>query len=179
MMCKRFQPNLNFEMILKTTGLLLSVVITCLLTSCERPAATSTSLSALTSSENVRRVSLGLRPVGTNWFFYNAEFGEENWKLTPNGYGAKKIHRDSENNIQWEEDYYYSGRTFKTLPDNSTGWEMLTVHYDYTNSSLYLEYVGTDTAVEAIAASGTYAPIMSNKLVIADQILKRWGQSRR
>ena len=130
-------------------------------------------------AENAERSKLGLRLVKTNWFLYSVEFSEENWKLTPNGYEAKKIHRDANNVVTWEEDYYYSGKKFLFSPEKkNTTEEFITIHYDYTTSSLNISYVGLDPSITAMF--GGHGPIetISNNISVADEILKKWGISR-
>lgn len=157
---------------------LLCVIVICLAASCKRITKASTGIPAITMKENGRRAALGLQVVGTNWFLYSSEFGEENWKIDPKGYLAKKIHRDSQNTIQWEEDHYYSGKSFRANPDDPTEWEMLTLHYEYATGILDLRYVGQDVSIITLVTKSAAAPTLSDKLKIADEILKKWGMSR-
>jgi hypothetical protein len=129
-------------------------------------------------AENAQRATLGLRLVKTNWFLYNVEFGEENWKIDPAGYEAKKIHRNANGTIVWEEDYYYSGRTFLFPPDKGTDWERVTVHYDYTKSLLTVSYVGLDPSVTRLFGDSGPIAQMTNNMSVADEILKKWGFPR-
>ena len=161
----------RFTVLLFTIGLFLQL-------SCARPLKTSVGIPSVTMSENTNRATLGLRQVGTNWCLYSSEFGEENWKIDPHGYEAKKIHRDSESKIQWEEDYYYSGKTFHRNPDSPTTWEILTVHYDYTTKAVDIEYVGEDPTVSASFSRITPRSTNKEKFDVADEILGRWGSPR-
>jgi hypothetical protein len=162
---------------LRCTMLLMFCVL-CASMSCRKATPVTGTVPAITMAENSNRAALGLREVKTNWFIYNVEFGEEKWKITRDGYEAKKIYRDSDNKIQWEEDYYYTGRTFREFPDSPQGWEMLTVHYDYTTRELNVYYVGIDPAISALMTKITPASTMSNKLSVANDILSKWGIPR-
>jgi hypothetical protein len=160
------------------------VMLVCVLlgatVSCEQAPTTPAVNPATLMTENAERAKLGLRQVGTNWFLYSVEFGEEKWKITPDGYEAKKICRDTENRILWEADSYYSGKTFVVPNDpgiDSTGWEFISVVYDYRLRELTVSYVGKDPAVR-----GLFPPlsgdIVTNNVSVADTILKMWGMSR-
>jgi hypothetical protein len=150
----------------------------CASISCQKATTTTGVIPAITLTENSNRTVLGLRLVKTNWLLYDVEFGEEKWKITPDGYEAKKIYRDSDNKIQWEDDYYYTGRTFRHDPDGPQGSEMLTVHYDYIARSLDIRYVGEDSSISGLLTKITPASTISNKLSVADDILSKWGIPR-
>ena len=71
----------------------------------------------------------------------------------------------------WEEDYYYSGRTFLFPPDNGTEWENVIVHFDYPSKLFTLTYIGLDGSILSLfGQSGPNAT--TNKIGIADTILK-------
>jgi hypothetical protein len=57
-------------------------------------------------------------------------------------------------------------------------WEMLTVHYDFGPGSFTVNYVGQDPATAEMAAKLSPASSESEKLLTADNILKKWGKSR-
>jgi len=127
-------------------------------------------------SENQERSRLGLRLLKTNWIAYRVEDGEEDWKMTPSeDWLAKKTHRDSNGKLVWEEDYYYSRRTFTT--EKGVNWEMLSVQYDYQKDAIAVFYVGRDSAVESLVDRIGIA-VPSDKLKLVDDIVKRWGISR-
>ena len=162
---------------LKIFGI-LSLVGLGFLFSCAKPSKMLTGIPSTTLNENTNRSIAGLRLVQTNWFLYRAEFGNEDWKISPAGYLAKRIHRDSENKIQWEEDYYYTGKTFRRNPDSPTDWEMLTIHYDYITKALDIEYVGDDAAVLALLSRITSSSTDKDKFSVADEILHGWEMQR-
>jgi len=129
------------------------------------------------ASENQQRAKLGLRMIPPTWCLYSAEFGEENWKSVPPGAGGdKKSHRDKSGKLLWEEDYYFSGKTFVT--EKGRNWEMLTVHYDFGSDSFTVNYMGQDPATAELVAKLGPASSVSEKLLTADNILKKWGKSR-
>jgi hypothetical protein len=124
--------------------------------------------------ENQERARLGLRLVSTNWCPYRAEFGEEDWKLaSSDSWLAKKVHRNPSGKLAWEEDYYFSRRTFVTPKGQS--WEMLTVHYDYDSGAITVSYIGPDPTVTTLLDRLGPGSTMKEKLLAVDQILKGWG----
>jgi len=130
--------------------------------------------------ENHKRVELGLRVIRPpDWYLYSVEFDEENWKKTSAGdYEAKKLHRDPDGRLVWEEDYYYSGRSYIEPNNGVRVWEMLTINYDYTSSSLAVEYGDDDPTIQSLIDKLSAGSTMKEKLSIADQILTKWGLSR-
>jgi hypothetical protein len=157
----------------------LILTLLCAGVACNNKLMNTPQLSLKTMSENQRREQLGLRPVGRMWHPYRVEFGAEDWKLDASDkWGAKRIQRDSKGDPQWEEDYYYSGQTYK-LENEAQDWEKITVHYDYRTGSLEVHYTGMDPVIRASfndIKSG--ARTIAEKLSIVDNALRTWGLSR-
>ena len=159
--------------------ILFAWVIFCVTTSCQKPTTSAPAIPAITLAENKQRALLGLRLVKTNWFLYGVQFGEEIWKITSHdNYEAKKINRDANGVIQWEEDYYNSGKTFLFPPDKGTDWESITVHYDYPTSILTVSYVGLDPSITALFGDTGPIATKTNDMSIADEILRKWSTPR-
>ena len=97
-------------------------------------------------------------------------------KASPRAQADKKVHRDKSGKPDWEQDYYFSGKTFVTAKGQD--WEMLAVHYDFGFGSFTVNYVGQDPATAAMVAKLSPATSASEKLLTADNILKKWGKSR-
>jgi len=147
--------------------------------SCQKSSTTISASAAITMAENKQRAIVGLRLVKTNWFLYSTQFNEESWKInSADEYEAKKIHRDPNGTVIWEEDYYYSGRTFLFPPDKGTDWENVTVNYDYTKHLLTVSYVGVDPSITRLFGGSGPIIQMTNNMSIADEILKKWGISK-
>ena len=128
-------------------------------------------------SENQQREKIGLRLISPTWNLYRVAFSEEDWKASQAGDIVKKVHRDSIGKVVWEEDYYYTGRSFFT--EKGQSWEFLAVYYDYTNAFLDVKYVGQDRSItEALDTLRTKLAPMQEKLSVADQILEKWGIRR-
>ena len=164
--------------------LILAMMAIPSLTGCSGGGASSTSYLTPAhlkrmAAENVTRASIGLREIQITWHLYSVEFNEENWKVVPADAVDKKLHRDGSGKIIWEEDYYYSGRTFIDFKGGQVD-EQLTIHYDYTSSTLYIDYVGEDPAIETLVAPMRPGSAMPRKSMFsaADTVLKKWGLSR-
>lgn len=144
---------------------------------CNSGSNNNASMGNNTIAENQERARLGLRLLGTNWCLYRAEFGEEDWKVaSSDGWIAKKIHRDSDGKLVWEEDYYYSGRTF--VSPKGQDWEMLTVHYDYGSSAITASYIGPNPAITSLFDRHGSGATNAQKVLDIEQILKTWGIPR-
>jgi hypothetical protein len=154
-------------------------VLLCIGISCDRQTSLSPGARSKTMAENQQRSILGVRTVKTNWYFYSAEFGEENWKIiSSDGWQSKKIHRDANGKLIWEEDYYYTGKTFFTFKGQEV-WESLNIHYDYGAVAFEINYSGQDTGIlDAVKKLEEPPTTTQEKLSTADEILKRWGMSR-
>lgn len=158
-----------------TVGVMLVLGPT--MTSCNSRSTSGPLSNSNMASENEQRVNLGLRVIAPTWCLYRAEFGEEDWKTTSSGASIdKKVHRDKSGKLLWQEDYYFSGKTFVTAKGQD--WEMLVVHYDYGSGSFTVNYIGQDPAVAGIVAKLIPTSSASEKLLAADNILKKWGKSR-
>jgi hypothetical protein len=153
--------------------LLLSVAFS-LLFSCGKMPTTKPSSTLV--PENDKRREIGLRLIGPGWKLYSAQFDEENWEAANNGSTAKKLNRNTNGTIVWEEDYYYSGRNFFTRKGEN--WEFLAIHYDYQRTLLEVKYVGPDTNIVSALQSLGSGAAFAQKVGIADSILKKWGMSR-
>jgi hypothetical protein len=145
---------------------------------CNKSSTGSPQPSPNTMAENQQREKVGLRTVKPTWHLYRVEFGAEDWKVQQNGWLAKRIQRDSNGNPQWEEDYYQSGKTYKT-ENGGQDWESITVHYDYGPGTLEVHYIGENSAIRAaFDALKNKASTPAEKLSVVDDTLKAWGLSR-
>jgi hypothetical protein len=171
---------------------------------------------------NELRRQHGVRQIKDDWVFYIRNFGEEVWKDGEGGskkvcyddysgkHGTSRSHEYSYDydRILWEEDYYYTGRTFPSFDtDAGTTYERLTVHYDYRTRRFTVFLMTDSQEVLAVANSVGFhagmgatnqetsramqAQLMAiNKfygmggatnekaLELADNVLKIWGKSR-
>jgi len=128
-------------------------------------------------AENQQRETMALRLVKPTWHLYRVEFGAEDYKENLQGNLIKRVQRDPKGALAWEEDYYFSGKTFTTFKGQVIS-EQLTVHCDYGNAMLEVNYIGEDPTVVELLEKVKNTPSANEKLSIADQILKKWGTSR-
>ena|SRR2546429_7656519 len=174
------RPSLKLAMRNQKTlfsDVLLTLMLASLVVSCGRNPTSSAVPTTKAMAENQKREKLGLRQVKTIWYLYRTEFGAEDWKLKESdNWGSKRIQRDSSGKLLWEEDYYYSGKTFMT--DKGQDWEMLTVHFDYGSGAFAVSYVGQDTTMAALLNKVAAHSTATEKLAVADEILKKWGMTR-
>jgi hypothetical protein len=154
----------------------------------------------IAQTNNIRR-ELGIREVQGDWAFYGRQFGVETWKQGQ--FQAKKVCYDDTfeeataegkpptayqysydyNNILWEQDYYYTGRTFpSTTPDEGKVWEFLSLLYDYRTKRFGLDIITNDNQILAICSSrgldSGSGQTNEQTLEVADRILQLWGQDR-
>jgi hypothetical protein len=144
---------------------------------CDSSDRFSKTPSPKTFDENPERVRVGMRAVQTNWFFYGAQFGADDWKETESGYQAKRIQRDKNGNPLWEEDFYYSGKTYVDA-NGGTCWEHITARYDYSSKKLEMFYMGITPGLSDRFPLGDYKASNERKLEKLDETLKAWGLSR-
>lgn len=154
------------------------VFFLCGLSSCNRnsSATSKTASAANVAAESARRTQVPLRQIKASWKFYKAERNEEVWTSTAGGEEVKRLHRSDKGLLEWEEDYYYSGRTFSTI--DGVNWENMVLHFDYLTGQFKLYYVGQSPAVETLMSQLPGSSTNQQTLSIADQILKLWGLSR-
>jgi hypothetical protein len=132
---------------------------------------------------NEVRAKIGLREIQEDWTFYGKQFNADSWKKNGAIGECKKVQRGVRGKmILWEEDYYYSGATYTDI--DGTGWEFLTIHYDYRTDQLCVAYVGINTKSESLVSSlppllnGHAGATKDQTFAVADAILKQWGTSR-
>ena len=95
---------------------------------------------------------------------WNAKYYPDSGKP---GHSGKKVFYKS-GNLEEEEDYYYSGKTFKSRdPDGGTDWESVTIRYSYLRpqSPWTCIYNSKDSADEI-------------SLDAAEALLRKWGLQR-
>ena len=128
------------------------------------------------------RERIGIRVIQSTWAFYGSEFGADKWENGGVGF-CKCVQKNANNSIDWEEDYYYSGRSV-TDPEKGKTWESLTVHYDYSVSRVFISYCGDNSRLQALThtlrsdKAGWIGTSDAETLKVADSILAMWGLSR-
>ena len=135
-------------------------------------------MPSVLQSNELRR-SRCLRLIKPDWFLYRVEFGSEDWKVSKSARNlCKRVQYDPKTRAtQWEEDYYYSGRTYSDV--DGTGWEHVVIHYEYRSGIYHLYYLGTNSSLATVAESlnlgTTNGQVMSR---IADDLLQAMGLTR-
>src|SRR5437879_5490324 len=124
---------------------------------------------------NTERIKRGIPPIPTSWSITDMgrffDCADPNPDQTKPHHLAKRVFADRQGNIDHEEDYFYSGKSFywKTKQENVN--EEITLHYDYS-----AEHSGNPWRITGNLV--TYRMIVHLSLEEADRILKLWGLSR-
>ena len=130
-------------------------------------------------SRNEERLAIGIRPIKDSWTQLRRQYRTEAW-VDANENLCKLVQATPTGALEWEEDYYLSGRMYTTW--DGTFPEKLIVHYDYTDRSVAVFYLGTNEAIRAmIMPFEKYhdTPANStNALLTADPVLAEWGMTR-
>lgn len=142
-----------------------------------RPSKGSFSQNYPTDIEQSNEVRLqkGIRPIHPEWFFYGRQFGAEDWTDSKEDrYSTKRVQHDESGNHIWEEDHFYSGRSFETVDGTSS--EEIVIHYDYVKDIFLIYYIGTNAEYQATflrleTAISNHVEVDS----VVDPILNSWG----
>jgi len=145
---------------------------------CSRSGAPPSSTMS-SAADNSIRAEAGIRFIKDPWKRLKDQHDSEQW-ANAKGDLCKVVQRTSTGSIEWEEDYYLSGRTFTTY--DGTFPEMLTVHFSYSTRAVAVFYRGTNQTIDRMVMpfenyNGTPAS-STNALSVADQVLALWGMSR-
>jgi hypothetical protein len=124
--------------------------------------------------QNIFRIEKGIRSISKDWYFYGNEFNAQKWKINFNKPGGKTVQFDSEGEIQYEEDYYYSGNSYTTIDGDFL--ENLIIHYAYKKDNFDIRYMGDDPDIISILNEINYKKGMMFE--VADKILDKWKISR-
>lgn len=128
---------------------------------------------------NAERMKRGLPVILPQWENHNLgnNASEAAWRMTNSHLDSgkaehfgKKVGYQS-GALDWEEDYYYSGRKFDGSiidPDSGTIWESITVHYDYKVST---------NPWQCFVISDRHGGLEQIPLNEAESILASWGSS--
>jgi hypothetical protein len=129
---------------------------------------------------NAERIKRELPVILPQWENYNVgnNASEAAWRMASYDFDSgraehfgKKVGYPS-GALDWEEDYYYSGRKFDSSiidPDSGTAWERITVHYDYHAS---------DSPWQCSVISDRHGGMKQITLEEAEAILRSWGLKR-
>ena len=176
---------------------LLSFVVFAGLFGCERSDwSTDPPPPESIAATNEVRIEHGVRTIKKNWTFYARQFGEEKWH-NAKGQLCKQVYYDRlYHDIHAESDYYYSGRTFRSLdPDGGTVQEMAQISYVYVAKRFAIAVITDNkeirSMVDGLGEMLKYPTIYGSyvgygymgrtneeTLNVADKILKMWGLER-
>ena len=129
-------------------------------------------------SFNDDRRQRNLPIIPADWVTGNVWSSETLWKSkNRDSTGGTSAHTGkkvaySNGKRTWEEDYYYSGRTFDGSiidPDSGTVLETMTVHYDYT---------APEHPWSCYVVSDRHGGLNRIPLQDAERILESWGLTR-
>jgi len=124
--------------------------------------------------QNIFRAEKGIRAIDEDWYFYGNEFNAQKWKVNIDDPGGKTVQMSSGGEIQYEEDYYYSGSSYTTI--NGKFLENLVIHYDYLKDQFDIVYLGNDPKV--LSVLNEVEDGEEGVLDVADRILSKWEISR-
>ncbi|MHC4633207.1 MAG: hypothetical protein ACYS9C_18330 [Planctomycetota bacterium] len=143
---------------------------------------------------NKIRKERGVREIKDSWTFYIRRSGKEVWK-DKTRWICKNVHYDRYyQEIRYEADYYYSGRTFLS-PDGVTTREKLLIGYFYGPDRFYTYIITDNKQIESMVGGlkewmkypspdgdyltyGRMGKTNEETLEVADKILKMWGLER-
>jgi len=132
-----------------TFWLIFIVIVGCSCDNKKDPGLIGPSSLEIQKSNAVRR-ELGIREIKDTWRFYYRKVTEETWN---NGaYQCKKVAYwdNSYSKTKWEEDYYYTGKTFLSIPGDPgerISRELFYVHYGYGDKTFSINYMGLNASI--------------------------------
>ena len=137
---------------------------------------------------NVVRREFGIREVKQDWEFYLHQFNTDTWKSGDYECKTVTLHNEKLDEILWEADIYHTGVTWTDY--DGTGWEYMTIVYNYSDKTFYLNIVSQRPAVNVLieglecvtwgkpGQAGHKAESNEKTLEIADKILSALGLTR-
>ncbi len=155
----------------------------------ERNESTEPPSEERIAQTNKVRKELGIREIKDDWIFEERESGAERWKDN-GGYRLKSVKYDDEyEEILWEIDYYYSGRSFQNpAVADGTSKESLAFHYNYRKRDFMVFVVSDDEKILSLvegwydfiskAEWGNARQRNEETIRVAEKILKMWGLQR-
>ena len=129
--------------------------------------------------QNEARSAAGIRTIKETWTQLRSRADAEVW-ADDRGEPCKVVQKTPGGALEWEEDYYLSGRHFTN--HDGTFPEMLTIHYKHTDRSVAVFYHGPDSSINIMVRPFQKyhdAPTNAvNAFKTADAVLAKWGIPR-
>ena len=141
------------------------------------------------AATNKVREQLGIRQIKDNWTFYGRSYASESWKDNRKEPCKNVQHDKKYEKILWEQDIYYTGRSFLS-PDRDSGpeSEFLVLYYDFRIKRFNLAVVTDNRDIMALEETlhettprgglGYMGRTDDETLEVADKILKMWNMER-
>ena len=127
------------------------------------------------------REIVGLRPVGLDWTLERVTTKYIRWSYAhafmKNGELAKVTEYRLDEPV-WEEDYYYSGRSFPAADgDGATMKEQLTIHFDYKANLCAVRLISDDKSLMNLVHGQLEQTglAISDAMPVAQVIMRKWG----
>ena len=165
------------------TKLISAILVITMASGCVKPPDKKT-LGQI-QKENI---DAGMRGISPQWklvqsnhdergSFYGWAYGSTHrWAASL----AKSVHINTNGNIVYSEDYYYSGRVFNDFDADNID-EKVTVHFNYDTKTCAIGLISPDSALKARIPDSIQFPggNPAEALKIADEILSGWKTSRK
>jgi len=137
---------------------------------------------------NKKSLEAGMQSIKSDWRLVNANHDQRGrflrWTYGSThrwaGYSAKSIHLNTNSEIVWSEDFYYSGRIFDGL-ETKNNREKIVIHFDYATRTCRVYPITDDKTLEARIPESVQIQGGSpdEVLKLADEILSLWKVNRK
>lgn len=136
---------------------------------------------------NKNAVEAGMQGIKSDWRLINADHDERGsfyrWTYGPEhrwaGYSAKSVHLNTNSELVWSEDFYYSGRIFEGL-ETQNNREMIIIRFDYAARTCAIRPLTDNKSLEARIPETLQIQggSLEEALKLADAILSGWNVKR-
>ncbi|WP_397384448.1 hypothetical protein [Prosthecobacter sp.] len=97
------------------------------------------------------RKEVGMRPVDPSWRMVLHSNSQIDWLYSDErGGGLAKITNFHSSWPVWEEDYYHTGRSFRSADGDAIDFEQITVHYDFSSHLCAVRAITDRAEVESM-----------------------------
>lgn len=136
---------------------------------------------------NKKNIEAGMQSIKSDWRLVNANHDQRGsflgWTYGPThcwaGYSAKSIHLNTNSELVWSEDFYYSGRVFDDS-ETKNNRERIVIQFDYASRTCSIHPITDDKTLEARVPDSIrfQGGNTDEALKLADEILSGWKVKR-